>query len=857
MGEALRRCLLLSLLGALFCPMALTGQPTGRQPLVLLGPDDGLPPGTINAVTQDREGFLWLGTENGVVRYAGPSFRRWTAADGLPASYINRLAADPEGGVWVGTLTGLLHGARGRFQAVPLGEEAGSINGLCVDEAGLLWVVMRRRAYRQVSGLDFREIPLEEGEEPGNVSFGARSRQVYLSGTRGIRVYREGRLVRVWRPADGVPAAGVNVAVEDGEGILWAGLDRVLCALPPGCSRFRDESSLLPGPLSPNSTPFVDEDGSVWLPTQNGALRLRGGVVGVLDHARGLPYKWVRTVFRDREGTLWVVGPALARLQGRGRLWNFSLSDAPFGEVVWKVILDRKRGLPLVGSDDGAAWITPEGLERIPGSRGIRIKDLLTDRAGTLWMVSSIGPTLWLGEGASEAREAPLGDLGRGINTLLEDAGGRIWLGHGREGLLLWTPEQQRLRRVLRPEASGLRALGISGLREDGRGRLWVASTDGLYIGSGRGPWLRFGAGDGLCADYIRGLTLMEDGTAWIFYQESHGLTHIRLVDGRLEILGGYGHRDGLSSDAVYACEADSRRRLWISTDRGLNRMDPHLHLGREEGMVSEDCAIGALLVDGPMVWVGTASGLVRYEDRDEPVPPPPPPARILSVRYGDLLIEQPFGPLPPLSAGEASVQFHFALPSYRDPRALRYRMRLLGLEQRWRDSPGTNVLFPVLEGGTYRFEVQGAVGRGPFGPSAVFSFSVRPRWWRSWWGVTLLLLAGLGLLSFFVRWRLGALARSKAELELLVARRTHELQERNEELSGALGNVRQLSGLLPICAQCKKIRDDQGYWNQLETYISAHSEADFSHGLCPDCARTLYPQYFVAEGSKGVAEEN
>lgn len=65
------------------------------------------------------------------------------------------------------------------------------------------------------------------------------------------------------------------------------------------------------------------------------------------------------------------------------------------------------------------------------------------------------------------------------------------------------------------------------------------------------------------------------------------------------------------------------------------------------------------------------------------------------------------------------------------------------------------------------------------------------------------------------------------------------------EELQTALDNVKQLSGMLPICASCKKIRDDNGYWNQIETYIRDHSEAEFSHGLCPDCAKRLYPDVF------------
>lgn len=77
-------------------------------------------------------------------------------------------------------------------------------------------------------------------------------------------------------------------------------------------------------------------------------------------------------------------------------------------------------------------------------------------------------------------------------------------------------------------------------------------------------------------------------------------------------------------------------------------------------------------------------------------------------------------------------------------------------------------------------------------------------------------------------------------------------VQDRTKELTEAMGNIKTLSGLLPICASCKKIRDDQGYWTQIESYIHKHSEAEFSHGICPDCSKKLYPDFFPAETKTG-----
>lgn len=83
-----------------------------------------------------------------------------------------------------------------------------------------------------------------------------------------------------------------------------------------------------------------------------------------------------------------------------------------------------------------------------------------------------------------------------------------------------------------------------------------------------------------------------------------------------------------------------------------------------------------------------------------------------------------------------------------------------------------------------------------------------------------------------------------KEHLEELVRARTTALEQETKLLQEALANVKVLRGLIPICASCKKIRDDKGYWSQLEWYIQENSDAEFSHGLCPDCVRTLYPEF-------------
>jgi len=96
---------------------------------------------------------------------------------------------------------------------------------------------------------------------------------------------------------------------------------------------------------------------------------------------------------------------------------------------------------------------------------------------------------------------------------------------------------------------------------------------------------------------------------------------------------------------------------------------------------------------------------------------------------------------------------------------------------------------------------------------------------------------------------------RQAADLQLANEQLKHEIAERKQveheretlilDLQGALENIRTLKGMLPICSNCKRIRDDDGYWNRIEKYITEHTEAEFTHGICPDCARKLYPETF------------
>jgi ligand-binding sensor domain-containing protein len=827
-----------------------------HRPFSVLGPDQGLPSGAITSLTQDAEGFIWVGTESGLLRYEGGLCTRWTKEEGLPADYIHRVLGDPAGGVWVSTTRGLARIRDGRVEPARLGERQAPAQVaafLALDSSRRLWVATAQGLFIQEDNLQFKQQPWVIPGRMNTLASGAQG-VMYVGTDRGLHAIHPDGQIQTWGSAQGLPAEGVSFLAEDGAGRLWAGTGRHLAVRAPGAARFSDESSRLKGSLSPNSVSFVDADGSVWIPTQAGALHVDGPRTESVDASLGLPFRWVRTVFRDREGTLWVLGTTLARLQGAGRIWNHSLASSSSGEVVWSITRDLE-GRMLAATDDGAVRVSPAGLQRITGTEGRRIKNLAMDRSGMLWMVSTIGPTLWLRPGSRQAVVAPLGDLGIGVNTVMRDSKHTLWFGHTRLGLLRWDEARRRLVQELGSGVAPGVSLGVFRVREDAQGRLWAATTSGLFVRDASGAWRLFNEMQGLPASGLYGMAFLPDGSAWLHFQEASGLMRVSVAGDRLTILERRVKGQGLRSNLVYAVEVDERGHTWATTDQGLDRLDPALHVGRREGMVSEDCAILALLTEKDRVWVGTAAGLVRYEAGSPEPPSAAPRAHILQLLHGERRLEAPFADLKPVPARESTVAFRVAAPSYRNEGQLRIQVRLLGLEDAWRDLDAPLARYPALPGGAYRFEARTVTPEGALGPVSSLPFSVRPPWWRSWWMLALEVMAGAGLVLLILRARIRVLARGKAELEALVARRTDELRARNEELSLALGSVKQLSGLLPICACCKKIRDDKGYWNQLEQYISEHSDVGFSHGICPDCVETMFPGRSARQPVKPPAE--
>lgn len=253
------------------------------------------------------------------------------------------------------------------------------------------------------------------------------------------------------------------------------------------------------------------------------------------------------------------------------------------------------------------------------------------------------------------------------------------------------------------------------------------------------------------------------------------------------------------------------------------------------DGMPSTECRGGSQPAgwrarDGRL-WFPTTRGAVVIDPHNLKTNTLVPPVKIELIQAQG----QQTAPAssPRFSAGTTNLEFHYTALSLIAPERVRFRYMLEGTDPDWTDAGTRRVAYYTnLPPGSYRFRVAACNNDGIWNEAGAFvDFRIEPHLYQTYWfyGICILtcLLAAQSLHLYRVR-------RLKSREQELTAR-----------VNDAMARIKILSGLLPICASCRRIRDDQGRWNQIELYIRDHSQADFSHGCCPDCARKLYPDIY------------
>ena len=775
--------------------LLLAALPAGAQQYAFeyFGIEQGLTNLSVKSIYQDHAGFIWVATENGLFRYEGVRFRQFTPSQGLPSSVTASLGESADGTVLVGNQSGLfrLRGEQFEKIALPAGKKVNGYNSIVMDGART-WIGTDEGLFmmspRPEGAFVLQPGPAPPpGIKPDVQSIYTQDHKIWWGCGNSLCLSENGK-VESYGESAGLSGARVQAIVSDHEGNVWVSYNRRLLILRPGASVFEDADPSLPS-LGPGSSPRVDSDGRLLVPTTGGLAIRDGGRFRLAGRSAGL-LPPVYSVLQDREGSVWIglAGRGLAKWLGYSEWESFTAQSGLTGETVYEI-------LP-VGPD--TLWVgTEAGFFR--GKRGEFAWDWQQQRAFGQLPVHAVqlaaDGALWLGtDGKGVARfdtksgsvrwfSRDAGLTANSSNTVLIDRAQNVWAGT-ENGVFMSPAGSGRFHRI---EIDAERCWA---LLETPNGDIWAGAKTGLWQFSG-GNWRQYKKQDGLVSEAVVSLASDAAGVVWLGYRLAGKITRLRFDPAGKALFDHFNPHSGRATDITYFLGFDVRNRLWAGTNLGVLVLDQITgrwdRFDHHDGLIWDDCDLHAFAseADGH-VLIGTAGGLSRFLPRAHPVQPGPPQTVFTSVFNGRSEMDLSH-PLDIRYSSEALIARFTALRFGRD-RDLMFRYRLTPVVSSWKETPDRELQFPALPPGSYRLEVEARDSRtGWTETPAVLNFRVLAPWWRTGWFTLSCIVFGVILAGYLLRRRNQQEVAVRHALENAVAERTRELshQYRHDVLTG------------------------------------------------------------------------
>lgn len=720
----------------------------------------------IIALFEDREENLWIGTYGGgLVRFKNGKFTSYTTKDGLSNDTIWKIFEDRKGNLWIGTSKGLSRFKNGKFTVYTTKDGLSNdfVRAIIEDRNGNLWIGTYGGGLNLFKNGEFTTYTMEDGLSNNIIwsIYEDREGSLWIGTTSGLNRYRNGRFT-IYTKQDGLYDEYVLEVLEDRDGNLWIG------TYGGGLNRFKNgkfTAFTTKEGLSNDLTWSLieDQEGSLWVGTFNGLNRLRDGNFTVYSTKEGLSNDYVLSIYEDELNNFWIgtSGGGL-NLFKDGEFTAYTMEEGLSNNIVWSITEDQ----------EGTLWIgTNSGLNRLKDGRFtvFTTKDGLPDNQ--IWVIHEDKEgSLWVGtnNGLSQLRN------GKFINYTRED---------------------------------GLSGNVIREIHKDREGNLWVASEEGGLNRWENGTFKVYAPGEKKTFHIITCIYEDEEETLWIgTYNE--GLS--RLKDGKLTT---FTTKEGLYNDIMYKILEDGNGNLWMSCNKGIFRVNKKelndfadnkvrsinsASYGKADGMKSLECNGGSQPAgwkrrDGKLCFP-TVEGFVIIDPENIKLNEQPPPV-IIEKAFVDeepIRMDQKIELLP----GAIRFEIQYAALSFIASERIQFKFKLEGFEEDWLNV-GTRrtAYYNSIPPGHYVFRVKACNNDNVWNEKgASLEFYLKPYFYKT---LLFYLICGLGLVGMSLggyRFRMRQMKARERSLSLLVKDRTMELNNVMKHLERTNQELEQLS---------------------------------------------------------------
>jgi ligand-binding sensor domain-containing protein/signal transduction histidine kinase len=764
----------------------------------------GLPQSSILAIHQTRDGYLWLGTSDGLVRFDGVRFTSPDTLDGLalPKMSVRQLVEDARGALWVATSNaGLLRIENGTIARFSVRDGLPSDNVTCLvsGRRGDLWVCTDHGLAHIANG---------------KVTYGAATVTESVAGIDAASQRTDGS---IWAGGDGpdlmvwngtqfssftlhsLPRyARVQALLSSEDDTLWIGTTAGLIRLQHG----REQRFTKTEGLANDSVLSLAEgrNGSIWIGTDGGFSRWRNGEIESFLPQNGLSQSTVASVYEDREGSLWVgTKRGLNQFVDRRTLPFTTAEGLPSNDT--GPVFQDPRGIIWVGT-------LGAGLARFDGHRS----SVLTKQDGLssnsiLALAGDARGTLWVGtdDGLDQTRDGKIAKIFPGaIRSLYPSSDGSLWIGTSRGPVVLRSGNVTRLK----PSEP------VLSFAESG-GKI-LAAVEGLGIKAYDERTLR--------ETPIPDLAIRDADT---LYRDSKGSLWAGGIGSGLHLLGGgarasFTMQDGLFDDEIYGIVSDDQDRLWLASSKGIFSVDRRELMRFAAGTIQSVTSTPFSPLDGlqtvecksgvqPAAWrmrdgrlsFSTIHGLLAIDPDQTQSKMDPPPVVIESVSIDGRSqnVPQNLAKARELAPGDENLEFRYTALSLRAPQRITFRYKLEGFDRAWVDA-GTRrqAFYTNLRPGNYRFRVMACNVDGTCNEAGTsLAFVLPARFYQQTWFYILgaMLLALLARFAYVFRIR-----NIERQFRAILAERSRIARELHDTLlqgfSGVTMEMQALAARLP-----------------------------------------------------------